>query len=165
MAYKMTARRARALRKAQEVSARKRKKRFGFASGKKLSQGHKRAIGVVAAGAVIGSGAFGALYLSNKRAKQKQIIAKKPGDDLKEISRPQRPPGKANNRWFNKPGGGAAKTRVVRPVGDVEIYVNSTNETVRRIMSEIHGKKVKRRQTGKFKVIFGERPMPETKDN
>ena len=51
--YRMTARRARALQKAQRISAQKRRKRFGFAAGRKLSQGHKRAIGVAVAGATV----------------------------------------------------------------------------------------------------------------
>lgn len=61
MAYRMTAARKRALRKAQLVSARLRKK-MGNA---KLSKGHKRAIAVVVAGAAVAGGAYHTAQVMN----------------------------------------------------------------------------------------------------
>lgn len=61
MAYRMTAARKRALRKAQLVSARLRK-RMGNA---KLSKGHKRALAVVVAGAAVAGGAYHTAQVMN----------------------------------------------------------------------------------------------------
>lgn len=143
MAYRMTARRARALRKAQEVSARKRRKRFGFASGRKLSRGHKRAIGAVAAGSVTVGGIYGAFKFVNRKN-----IATKPGDsvpDWYEGGRPQRLAKVGGVMADFEGNAGSAPSRLVdtgakKPI-QVRINPNSS-ETVKRIMRELQGVQV-----------------------
>lgn len=79
----MTARRKAALRKAQLISARKRVGKH-FGSSKKLSKGHKRAIGVAVAGAVIATGAYGtSAWMNEKKRKARIEFIKKNRDQAK----------------------------------------------------------------------------------
>lgn len=143
MAYRMTARRARALSKAQEASARKRKKRFGFASGRKLSASHKRVIGAVAAGAAVSSAVYGTWFITKgKKAENRKNLAEK--------ANPNGPKRISINQLisdFKAKGDGAVSPsrEAGGLVGKIEVRVRAgLPPQVKSVMREIHGTRATR---------------------
>lgn len=178
MAYKMTARRARALKKAQLISAQKRKRRFGFTSPdkKKLSRGQKKAVAVVAAGAVIATGAYGTSAWMNMELRKKKVAAMKANREQARWNvnarRLTRSPDMSNygRRYLNaknemiirKAGDedgeyASVASREVRATRGVKVYTR-TKGLAAQIMMELNGTQIPGRPKGaKYKVIFGER--------
>lgn len=158
--YRFTARRKNALRKAQLISARKRKrhgKKMGFSAGKrKLSRGHKRAIAMVAAGSLAAGAGAGIWKYTSSRKRPKQTP---PGE-----VRPSRPALTGTYpevTALSLATGGAAQSRVIEHTHQIKINTTVTHPLVLEIMKELHGKPVKgyyagvRRGKGTYKVITG----------
>lgn len=163
--YSFTIKRRAALKKAQAISAKKRKK-FGLKSGRRLSRGHKKAIGAVVAGAIaVGAGTGIWKYTTSRNRKPLQkppgqasppvVADQKPSiADQKLIPTPPRPwrYAGANDEasiMLNqfKITGGSADSRVVTRKTTVNHKVDvpiraSGSDAYKSIMREMHGKPV-----------------------
>lgn len=143
--YSFTIKRRAALKKAQAISAKKRKK-FGLKSGRRLSRGHKKAIGAVVAGAIaVGAGTGIWKYTTSRNRKPLQ---KPPGSKVPYDGRPQRPATQGGVQgWFNDAGGGAADSRVITKATTINHKVDvpiraSGSDAYKKMMREMHGKPV-----------------------
>lgn len=166
MAYRMTGARQRALRKAQLISAQKRKRRFGFASGRKLSKGHKRALGVVAGAAIVAGGVYGtSAWMNVEQRKAKVKVMKAYRDQARWNVNARRLTRSANmsksrGEGLDMSNTVTAPSRVVLHTKQVKTHTKLTGIAA-DIMRELDGKPVKgyysSRRSGKYKVVFGER--------
>lgn len=147
--YTLTAKRRAALRKAQLASAKKRRK-FGLKSGRKLSSGHKKAIGAVVAGAIaVGAGTGIWKYTTSRNRKPLQKPpGSTPGSKVPYDGRPQRPATVGGVQgWFNGEAGGAADSRVITRADTINHKVHvpiraSGSDAYKKMMREMHGKSV-----------------------
>lgn len=173
MAYRMTGARQRALRKAQLISARKRKRHFGLGSQKKLSKSHKRAIAVAAGGALVAGGVYGtSAWMDIEQRKAKVKAMKSYRDHARwrvNARRLERSPNMSTHRNLTKDAftneiiqiedNGKTSTvpsRVVKAGG----YKTHTRlkGIAADIMRELDGQQIPGRRRGaKYKVVFGER--------
>ena len=161
--YRLTAARRVALRKAQMVSARMRRGRRKF-SGRKLTRGHKRAIGVVAAGAIVSAGVY--KYTSSRNRPVQMPPGAKHSSLVPYDGRGQRTPYNDNPGWHSKrdKNSAAAKSNVIQRTESMDVFTTVQHPFAKAIMNEIHGKPIRRRRTsslrkgGRYKVIYGERP-------
>lgn len=164
--YVMTAARKRALRKAQLVSARKRSRMRKV--GKVLDT-HKYAIGMAVAGIAVGSGVYGAMYVSNKRARRvkredvhKKMLERRKAGAVRS-TRGSRSP--INDRFEWREGGttSGAPPQVVRPAnfrGKIKVYTSSQNPTVLAILNELNNQPSGRNPKRKYTVQRDNRVLP-----
>lgn len=135
-----------ALRKAQLISARKRKGKHRFGgSGRKLSSSHKRAITIVATGSAVAGGALGA-YNAYTHFKAKHPVQKPPGEVSWDLHEGQRRPYPYVTEW-GKAGGGAAPSREVSREktlnSKIKVRVRgSASKLTKDVMQELQGQRV-----------------------
>lgn len=172
--YRLTARRRSALRRAQLISARKRRGKKRFSGGRKLSRGQKKAIAVAVAGAIVSAGVY--KYTSGR----KRPVQKPPGGKVSKVphdGRPQRTSYNDEPGWHPKrdKNSAAAQSSVVpRGVfGDQVTYSSVQHPMARAIMDEIQGKPImgkgrnRTKKQAKRVVVSGVRPdyvKPESAD-
>lgn len=175
MAYRMTGARQRALRKAQLISAQKRKRRFGFGGTKKMSKGQKRAVAIAAAGAVVMvGGVYGTSAWMNHEQRKAKVKAMKAYRDQARWNvnarRLTRSPNMSRSRNLYKDAftgdliqvqedgdNATAPSQVVRATRGVKVTTKVKNPYAQAIMGELHGTQVPGRpKSAKYKVIFGE---------
>lgn len=169
MAYRMTPRRLRQIRNAQMISARRRKGK----GGRKLSKGHKRAIAVAAAGAVVAGGVYGTSAWMNANQRKARVKAMKDHRKQARLNvnrrRLARSPDMSKGRHTYKDAldqvqimqvdgtdSYAAPSRVVHAVGGVKVNTSVRHPFARQIMQEINKTSVPGRPaSSRYKVIFG----------
>lgn len=173
MAYRMTGARQRALRKAQLISAQKRKRRFGFTQpGKpKMSKKHKKVLAVVAGGALVAGGAYGTsawLNVEQRKAKVKAIKAHRE-QARRNVNRRrlERSPDMSTrhtayhdaftNEIIHAHDDGKNATipsRVVRATSGLKVHTRLQSGLAAEIMRELDGAQIPGRPKGaKYKVI------------
>lgn len=177
MAYRMTAARKRALRKAQLISARVRR-RMGNV---KMNRGHKRVVGALIAGSAVVGGA----YATNKLMDAHKLAL----SNANRARARQRVVNRRNNRINNAPdmtrtraigdvlegaakGGNAAPNWVVQP-GKMKKIIrirNSASDAVKALLLEQRGQPVVGRFAGTkgrrvYKVQYGDYEMTGVDDD